>query len=474
MKASALRRDLLKECGGRVPRGLSALRKTQTFQELSAAAGVDVRGRALKGGAKPQVFLESQCDGIGHGDCFSIRDLFANLCFFKGTSDPVGLQFIMEELSGMNSDLFEDGGAMGAVDSTVFMGITGQLLFSSLLKGYQQEEFVITKQIPTKPTPFEAEKIPGVTPPKDPGKNVLRVAEGEQFRTVGFSEEYIQTQLTIKEGIIIPVTREAIFFDRTGMVTEQAGKVGELLGLSLEKEAIATLIGSPVANMGVPFVEKRQFDSAPVTLDPYQSVDGTNNTYGQQVTQYPNRPYPFYNDVPANPFVDYTSVRTCEQYFARTQDPNTGEPIIIKDAKIIMCQTRWSDYMQVMQAPNIYKISQGGLDTSGGLLTLSPGVQKQMITAEPVFSRQLDWQMQAQLGVTQAEAEQIWFYGDPGNAISYGENWPITTVQAPKDSEAEFGQDIILRWKASRRGRFRWDEPRRMLRVNLDQYKSGY
>jgi hypothetical protein len=32
------------------------------------------------------------------------------------------------------------------------------------------------------------------------------------------------------------------------------------------------------------------------------------------------------------------------------------------------------------------------------------------------------------------------------------ENWPITVVQAPVNSEAEFTHDVPFRWKASERG----------------------
>jgi hypothetical protein len=32
------------------------------------------------------------------------------------------------------------------------------------------------------------------------------------------------------------------------------------------------------------------------------------------------------------------------------------------------------------------------------------------------------------------------------------ENWPITVQKAPANSEAEFTQDIVARWKVSERG----------------------
>ena len=44
------------------------------------------------------------------------------------------------------------------------------------------------------------------------------------------------------------------------------------------------------------------------------------------------------------------------------------------------------------------------------------------------------------------------------------ENWPITVVQAPTNSEAEFTQDIVVRFKASERGTAAIMEPRQFQR----------
>ena len=78
-------------------------------------------------------------------------------------------------------------------------------------------------------------------------------------------------------------------------------------------------------------------------------------------------------------------------------------------------------------------------------------------------SRQLYKQLQAQLGLDPATAGGYWFYGDPA-AFAYMENWPITVVQAPTNSEAEFSQDIVVRFKASERGTPAVIEPRRWQR----------
>ena len=55
-------------------------------------------------------------------------------------------------------------------------------------------------------------------------------------------------------------------------------------------------------------------------------------------------------------------------------------------------------------------------------------------------------------GVAPAEAKKWWFLGDFKKAFAYMENWPITVTQSADNSEADFNQDIVIRFKASERG----------------------
>jgi len=55
-------------------------------------------------------------------------------------------------------------------------------------------------------------------------------------------------------------------------------------------------------------------------------------------------------------------------------------------------------------------------------------------------------------GVAADDAKKWWFIGDFRKAFAYMENWPITVTQAPTNSEADFNNDIVLRFKASERG----------------------
>ena len=70
------------------------------------------------------------------------------------------------------------------------------------------------------------------------------------YPNVGLSEDYIETPSTTKHGFIVPVTREAIFFDRTHLILQRAAEVGEVLGLHKEKRLIDLVIGARTTTSG--------------------------------------------------------------------------------------------------------------------------------------------------------------------------------------------------------------------------------
>lgn len=440
--------------------------QTRTFECLSEACGCDTEGHAIEG-AKRELHLGDDADG------YNIRDLYENLVVDRN-GDPVGSTFVNDHMDPRHPrSLMEAGGAISAVDSTAFAGVTGQLMVTEVLKPFDREEFVARKLVPTYSSPLEQEKWIGLGTPVDPGKNMLRVAEGQPFNMFGFGEEYVQTPITRKEGGIIGLTKEAVFFDRTGQITDRAKDIGYLMALSEEKEVLGVMIGGTTDPTY--FVEKRQFDSAPVTLDLFQRASAGSGAY-QLSYAHASRLYPFVNDVPDNALTDYTSIRTCDKYFTNTIDPNTGEPIVVGKPFILAPHTKRMDIMQLLQAEQIWKISASGLSTTGGINTVSPNVLDRIgMTADQfVTSRQLKAQLVAQFSnMTAAEADEIWFYGDPGEAFRYVVNWPVTVVQAPVNSEAEFSQDIILRWKASKRGRMAIRNPRAWQRNNFIQSGSA-
>jgi len=441
------------------------IRQTRTFEHVSEMCGCSVEGSAIDG-AKREFHLGDDADG------YNIRDLYENLVVTRSTGEPVGASFVNEYMNPQHPRSLQEAGAIDAIDSSMFMGITGQLMVIEVLKPFDREEFVARKMVPSYPSPLEQEKWIGLGTVVDPGKNMLRVPEGTPFNMFGFGEEYVQTPITRKEGGIIGLTKEAIFFDRTGQITTRAQDVGYLMALSEEKETLGVIIGGTTDPTY--FVEKRQFDSAPVTLDLYQQASAGSGAY-QLSYAHTTRLYPFVNDVPSNPLEDYTSIRTADQYFSNTVDPNTGEPIVVGKPFILAPHTKRIDILQILQAENIWKATQHGWGTAGAINTISPSPLDRIgMTADQfVTSRQLKAQLVAQLGCTASEADLVWFYGDISEAFRYVVNWPVTVVQAPSNSEAEFNQDIVVRWKASKRGRMAIRNPRVIQRHNYLTQTSG-
>jgi hypothetical protein len=443
------------------------IRSTRTFEHISEACGCDIDGRAVPG-RRPEMHLGDDADG------YNIKDLFEHLVVNRGDGQSVGRSFIQEFFDPRNQrNLWEAGGAMSAVDSTAFTGIMGQLLIVDVLKPYDKEEYVVRKLIPTYNSPFEQEKIPGIAPPKDPSQDMLLAAEMEPLTYVGFGENYILTPLTRKSQKGIALTKEAIFFDRTGQITQQAETVGDLLAFAEERECIGCVIGGTTDP--VYYVEKRQIDSGPVTLDLFQEASASSGAR-QLAYAFATREYPFVNDVPSNPLADYKAVRQCDRYFSDIVDPNRGRPIVIGKPFILAPHTKRIDVARVLEASNILQLTQAGVNTVGALFTGGPNPLGTVgLTPSSIaVSRLLHQELVRQLSLSHGLAQEIWFYGDIARAFRYVTNWPIQVLQAPLQSEAEFDQDIVMRWKATKRGRCAIFEPRCWTRNNyLSETSDG-
>ncbi|HEX3870236.1 MAG TPA: hypothetical protein VHV77_07370 [Pirellulales bacterium] len=295
------------------------------------------------------------------------------------------------------------------VDVTAFLNITGQVIYSKIMEGYTQDAFVMSKLVDTIPTRLDGEKIPGIGKLVD---NIEEVAPGMPFPSVGFGEDYIETPSTTKRGLIVPVTKEAIFFDRTNLVLSRAAEVGEVLGLNKEKRLLDLAIGA------------------------------TNN-YKWQGTDYDTyqASAPWVNVKTGNALVDWTNVDAAEQLFADILDPNTGEPVLIQATSVLVMPAYRHAAYRVFYAPEVR--------TSSGSTTT--------IAANPlgnyqVYDSRLAYRRILATGASEASAKQWWLIGDFRKALAYMENWPITVTQSPLGSEADFNNDILVRFKASERG----------------------
>jgi hypothetical protein len=346
---------------------------------------------------------ESLHEGHLKPEDFSIRDLAESLV-------PDGREWVrmLDPRSAGSVGLMEAG---DGVDVTAFSNITGQVIYSKIMEAYQQEAFVVTKLVDTIPTRLDGEKIPGITGVKD---TIDEVAPGMPYPHLGFGEDYIETPSTTKRGFIVPVTKEAVFFDRTHLVLSRAAEVGEVLGLNKEKRLIDLVIG---------------------VTNNYKWKGTTFNTY-QTAT-------PWINSLAANELVDWTNVDNAEQLFADILDPATGEPVLVRGATVLVMPAYRFAAHRVFNATEVQFTASGSATTT---------VVANPLSGYRLHDSRLAYRRIVASGVAAADAKKWWFLGDFRRAFAYMENWPITVTQAPAGSEAEFNNDIVLRFKASERG----------------------
>ena len=298
------------------------------------------------------------------------------------------------------------------VDLTAFLNISGQIIFTKIRQAYENEAFVLSKAVSTIPTRFSGEKIPGIG---RLGDEAMEVAPGMPYPNAGLSEEYTETPETVKRGLIVPITREAIFFDRTNLILRRAEEAGEALGLNKEKRILDCVLG---------------------VTNTYKFNGSSYNTY------YSAGGSPWINALASNELVDYKNVDKAEQLFADMLDPSTGEPILIQPKSVlVMPAYRFAAAKTFLDGDVTFNLS-----TSQSIKTRNP------LRHYDVMESALAYRRLVASGVSSTDAKKYWYLGDFKKAFAYMENWPISVTRSVVNSDANFERDILVRYKASERG----------------------
>jgi hypothetical protein len=347
---------------------------------------------------------------------FSIADLFESL-----VQDGRELRRLFNPQNGPTNVLAE---AAGAVASSDFSSITGQILYSMMMTDLKPEAYPFQALIPTQSTQFSGEKIPGIA---NLGDLAEVVNENEDYPLMGTSEDYIETPETKKRGFIVPVTKEAIFFDRTGELLNKCSKVGDSLLLNKEKRAIDCLVDQNTT--------AHRYKWRGTTYATYQTATPWINTTGA-----------------ANVLVDWSDLDVVNQLFNAITDPNTGEPVMVEADTIIVTKENEETARRILNATEIV-VHSGGYAVTGNLTETrapNPMANKYKIATSNLLA-------------TRTTDDQHWWMGTPSKYARYMENWPITVTQAPAGNADDFNRDIVAKYKCSERGQYAVIEPRVMV-----------
>ncbi len=336
-----------------------------------------------------------------------------------------------EQLSLQESAALVEAGT--PVSSTFFPQITSQLIFSEIRRQFDMEANVFTPLVPVIPSRIKGtEIVPSITN-VDPD-DMEDVSEGHEYPSVGVTEEYFTVPSKTKRGAKIELTREAITFDRTNMLVDQARAVGEALGASRENAIIDTLIGQ---------------------VNNYSRNGTAANTYTTAGDVINNQ-----SSLPLN---DWTDVDTAMRLFEDILDPNTGEPLTLQPRHLIVMPAKLMTARRIISATEV-RTSENATTGTRSEETLSPnplmGMGLQLLSSIRLYRRVLA----GPEGVA-ANAQQGWFLGDLSRLLGWYEVWPLQVFQQGPEHHVGFERDIEMRFKASYYGVSAVREKRFMLRL---------
>lgn len=357
----------------------------------------------------------------------SLRELAESICGhdWVQTLDPSRTQGVPVFEAGANSAITPGN----LPNVSAYLGSVSGLLEARLLSAYQTPEFIADRIFQNIPTKVRQSKLIGTG----------RIGDASQQRNPGqphqraqFEERYVETPETKQDALAVDVTFEAVFFDQTNSVLDQAGSVGRELGLRKEKDCFDVLSGA---------------------TNPYNYRGVAYNTYltsGNWINDH------------SNPLSDWTDLNTARALFSRMTDQETGERILTTPNTLVVAPTQVETANYIMNATAIElrtnsaaNVAHAASRESGRYELLSSPVLDQRLTDADG------------LNLSQSNADAYWWMlvaGGEQSAFVYMENWGMTTQTAATDSYTMADHKLMLSMFANQMGVPMVREPRFVVR----------
>jgi hypothetical protein len=332
---------------------------------------------------------------------------------------PDGHDWVESLRPGKGQQLYE----ADTVNMAMFSHITGQFLFNALMEGLQSEDFVFTPLIPEVSTKLlKGERVPGITMIGDESEVV---DEGQPYPYSGVAEDWIDLPALAKRGVICPVTKEAVFSDLTGQLTERCRGVGWAVGLNIEKQAIDCLVD-----------ENRTTHRLKWKDTSYASYQTTT---------------PWDNTTASNELVDYTDIDAATQTFSGIIDPWTNEVVSIKPDTLICTSQLELTALRIRNSTDVVVVTPGYATTGNPVETRvgNPFAGKFEVKSSNLLASRM-------------ATDTTWYYGSPKKYAKRMIAWPLQVEPAPPNSDDVFNRDIVMKFKASYMGAFAVVQPRVM------------
>jgi hypothetical protein len=121
-------------------------------------------------------------------------------------------------------------------------------------------------------------------------------------------------------------------------------------------------------------------------------------------------------------------------------DPISGNPILIEPNAVLVMPAKRHLAHRLFHASSI-SYEEGATAST----IRNPFAKYRLIASRLAYQR-----VKTQSGMP--SPDKIWFIGNFRKAFAYMENWGITVTRSMPGDEADFTQDVVVRFKASERG----------------------
>lgn len=370
------------------------------------------RRRGVHESEVPNKAVSQICEGILSGE-LSRRDLSIRGVFEAVVPD--GREIVMSwrgtqpgRPQGVRMSQIKE-----SVSTSNFANINQAFFTRNLLETFQSPELIASQLVDVIQTNEKFERITGIG---ELGDTARPVREGDNYPYASLTEDWIETQMTEKRGVIVPVTKEAIFFDKTGLVMTRVNQVNKWLAVNYEKRILDTVLG---------------------VVDRYNRKSrGIVATYGDNAGNHD------WKNLQTNALVDYESIETADLLFEDVTDPNTGEPVLVGGRQLVVPGALYQTALSILNATEIVRGTQDVADVGFGLQTKGPNPYRSQLP-QPLTSPYVK---------ARTSATDSWWYGDFKQAFHYYENWAPEAVTAPPNDQDEFERDIAVKVKISEMG----------------------
>lgn len=310
-------------------------------------------------------------------------------------------------------------------DINAFTAVVGGLIEVKILESFQNPALIADQLMPAEATRLNGQKVIGVQAIGDRGR---QRKPGEPHVRAQFGERWIETPETRENALAIDVLKEAVFFDLTGQILQQAATVGYELAYRKELEVIDTIIG--VTN----------------------SFKYNGTAYNTYVT---SKTLGYLNSI-ANPLLDWTSIQTDVMQFMRQEDPHTGKRLLLNPNTLLVNPAKLATANLILGATiTDRRTAPGSTQATTATLNISstpgnPYSGQFKVVSSPLFEQRA--LASDGLNLSQDQADGLWFMMEAGKSFRYMQNYPLTVVPATSNQYEMLDKGIIATYFAHERG----------------------